>query len=186
MQPGYPLVLASCATDSVALANTVTATSILHGSGVATLPAGALQISSLVKISLRGRISTVVTTPGTLTFDLRFGGVIISSLGALNLNATAQTNASWSLDLLAVIRALGTGSTANALVTGVFTSRALIGNAAAAAGGVTSMVLPDTAPAVGTGFDSSVSQAVNVFATWSVANAANSVQTHQSLIEFKV
>lgn len=186
MLPSYPLVLASASSDGVALTNTLTATSIMPSSAVATVPAGALQIGSLIKILLRGRISTLTAAPGTLTFDMRLGAVIISALGAINLNVTAQVNASFELELLAVIRAIGSGTIANALVTARFNSRALIGSAAVAAGGTGAIVLPDTAPAVGTGFDSTASQAVNVFATWSVANAANSIQVHQALIEMKV
>jgi hypothetical protein len=45
-------------------------------------------------------------------------------------------------------------------------------------------VLPyNAAPAVGTGFDSTAAQLVDLFATWSVANAANSITCHQFLIE---
>lgn len=128
----------------------------------------------------------MTAAPGTLTFDMRLGSVVISALGAINLNTTAQTNASFELELIAVIRALGAGTAANALVTGRFVSRAIIGNGAVSAAGVTAMILPDTAPAVGTGFDSSAAQAVNIFGTWSVANAANSITTHQSITELKV
>ena len=186
MLPSNPLVLSSASADGAALSNTLTATSILPASALATIPAGALQIGSLVKVSLRGRISTVVTTPGTLTFDLRFGSVIVSAFGAMALNTTAQTNAQFEAELWAVIRAIGTGTTANALCTGRFTSRAVIGAGAAGVTGAGVLMLPDTAPAVGTGFDSSAAQPINVFGTWSVANAANSVQIHQALVEFKV
>lgn len=186
MLPAYPLVLASAAADSTALANSTTATTILHGSGLATIPAGILQLGSTIKMLLRGRISTLTATPGTLTFDMRLGAVIISALGALPLNTTAQTNASWELELLATIRALGTGTSANAIVTGRFTSRALVGSVVPASGGDMLIILPDTAPAVGTGFDSSLAQAVNVFATWQTASASNSILTHQSITEIKV
>lgn len=185
MLPAYPLVLASAYADGAALTASVTATSILHGSGKATIPAGTLQLGSMVKATLRGRISNIATTPGTLTLDMRFGAVIISALGALNLNVAANTNASFELEILAVIRALGTGTSANALVTARCTSRALIGSALVAAGGDQTIILPDTAPAVGTGFDSTASQLVDVFGTWSLNNA-NSIQVHQSIIELKV
>lgn len=184
--PVYPLVLASSQADGTALANSVTATNILHGSGIATIPAGSLQIGSTIKILVRGRVSTVVTTPGTLTLDVRFGSVIVFNGGAMALNTTAQTNATWELEALLTIRALGTSTSANALGTGRFVSRAVVGSAAAGTGGAGVLMLPDTAPAVGTGFDSTVAQSVNVFATWSVANAANSIQTHQSIVELKV
>lgn len=186
MLPSYPLVLASASSDGTALTNSITATSIMPVSALATIPAGALQLGSLLKIKLRGRISTVVTTPGTLTLDMRLGGVVISAFGAMALNVTAQTNATWEAELEAVIRALGAGTTANALATGRFVSRAVIGSAAAGSGGTGVLMLPDTAPAVGTGFASSTALSVDCFATWSIANAANSIQVHQALVELKV
>jgi hypothetical protein len=186
MLPSYPLVLASASADGAALANTTTATSIMPASSIPTIPGGTLQIGSLLKVLLRGRISTLTAAPGTLTLDLRLGAVVISAFGAISLNTTAQTNASWEAELLAVIRALGTGTNANALCTGRFTSRALVGSAAVAAGGNGVIVLPDTAPAVGTGFDSSAAQAVNVFGTWSIASSSNSILVHQALVELKI
>jgi hypothetical protein len=184
MMPVYPLILASAVADGAALTNSIVAASILHGSGIGPIPANALQIGSLIKVTLRGRISTVVTTPGTLTLDMRLGGVVISAFGAIPLNVVAQVNAHWEAKLIAVVRAVGSGAAANALCTGVFNSRALVGSPAT--GGIGEVMLPDTAPAVGAGFDSSLAQALNIFATWSVASASNSVQVHQSLIEFKV
>ena len=186
MMPAYPLVLASASADGAALTNSVAAASILHGSGIGALPANALQVGSQIQILLRGRISTVVTTPGTLTFDLRMGGVIISAFGAIALNTVAQVNATFECTFIAVVRSLGSGAGATALCTGRFVSRAMVGSPAAGAGGIGETLLPDTAPAVGTGFDSSAAQALNIFATWSVASASNSIQVHQSLVEFKV
>lgn len=184
--PAYPLVLAASQADSTALTNSTTATTILHGSGVATIPAGILQVGSTIKITLRGRISTVVTTPGTLTLDVRFGAVIVFNGGAISLNTTAQTNATFEAEFILTVRALGTTTSANVLGTGRFSSRATIGSGAAGTTGVYTQLLPETAPAVGTGFDSTAAQAVNVFGTWSVANAANSIQVHQSIVELKI
>jgi hypothetical protein len=186
MLPGYPLILAVGSADGAALTNSLTATSILPGSAVATIPAGALQIGSLIKLTLRGRISTLVTAPGTLTLDVRLGAVVISALGALALNVNAQTNASFELELLARVVSLGAGTVATALCMARFSSRAVIGSPAAGVGGAGVLMLPDTAPAVGAGFDSTSAQAVNVFAAWSVASASNSLQVHQALIELKV
>lgn len=186
MLPAYPLVLAAAQTDGAALANSTTATNILHASGIPTIPAGALQVGSTIKVQVKGRISTLATTPGTLTLDVRFGSVIVFNGGAMTLNTTAQTNATFEFEALLTVRALGTGTSANILGTGRFTSRAVVGSAAAALGGAGTLLLPDTAPAVGTGFDSTAAQSVNVFATWQTANASNSIQTHQSVVELKV
>jgi hypothetical protein len=186
MFPAYPLVLSSSTADSTALTNSTSATTIMPKSALCSIPGGTLQVGSRLRVRLRGRISTVVTTPGTLTLDLRIGGVIVSAFGAMNLNATAQTNAGWDAELEAEIRSVGDGTLATALCTGRFTSRALIGSPAVASGYSGSALLPDTAPAVGTGFDSTAACKVDVFATWSVANAANSIQVHQACVELMV
>lgn len=186
MFPAYPLVLSSSAADSTALANSTTATTILPKTALCSIPGGTLQVGSRLRIRLRGRISTVVTTPGTLTLDMRIGGVVVSAFGAMNLNTTAQTNATWEAELEAEIRSVGDGTTATALCTGRFNSRALIGSAAVAAGYAGAALLPDTAPAVGTGFDSTAACKIDCFGTWSVANAANSIQVHQACVELMV
>ncbi len=186
MLPSYPLILATASGDGPALTNSVTATSIMPVSALATIPAGALQLGSLLKMKLRGRISTLTASPGTLTLDMRLSGIVISAFGAMALNVTAQTNATFEAELEAVIRSLGTGATATALATGRFTSRAVIGSAALGSGGAGVLMLPDTAPAVGTGFASTVAMTVDCFATWSVASASNSIQVHQALVELKV
>jgi hypothetical protein len=186
MLPAYPLVFGSNTADGATLTNSTVAANIMPASGLASIPGGTLQVGSMLKITMRGRISTVVTTPGTLTFDVRFGSVIVSAFGAAALNTTAQTNAQWMLEILAQIRSVGSGTAATALCTAGFISRAVIGSPGAAAGGAGELLLPETAPAVGTGFDSTAAFAVNVFAAWSVANAANSITVHQSLVELKV
>jgi hypothetical protein len=66
---------------------------------------------------------------------------------------------------------------------GIWSSEAVIGSALPSVGGAGAHMLPiSTAPAVGTGFDSTASQAVNLFGTWSLNNA-NSILTHQFTLE---
>lgn len=175
---------ASANADGTALTNTITATSIIPTSAKSTLPSFYFDaIGKALRIRASGRISTVVTTPGTLTLDVRFGSVIVFNGGAISLNTTAQTNATWMLDAILTCRTIGSGTSATMLGVGRFASRAVIGSAAAAAGGVGTWLLPDTAPAAGTGFDSTASQAIDLFATWSVASASNSITLHQLLVE---
>lgn len=159
-----------------ALTNSTTATSLLNGQAKFTLPANLVTIGTKFRIHLGGRISTVVTTPGTLTFDFKFGAVIVLTSGALALNTTAQTNA--NLDVWAELTAFteGSGTAATMYGRGALTSRVGIGSAAVATSGVLTQPFPDTSPAVGTGFDSTVSNVVDVFGTWSVANASNSIR----------
>jgi len=172
--------LIAAAADGAAITNTTTATSLLLGATKYLMPGGFfLYPGQMLRLLASGRISTVVTTPGTLTLDFRVGSVVAFNGGAISLNTTAQTNATWRLEMNMVVRAIGNSTSANILGVGEFTSRAVIGSAAAAAGGVGTWLLPDTAPAVGTGFDSTASAYLDLFATWSVANASNSITLHQ-------
>ena len=181
-------VLITAQTDGTALASSTTPTSLLPAAGRFTLASNFFaNIGKQIRIRACGRVSTVVTTPGTLTMDIRFGTVaapiIVFNGGAMNLNTTAQTNATWELDADLVCRSIGSGTTATVLGIGRFFSRALIGSPAVASGYAGVALLPDTAPAVGTGFDSTITNVVDLFATWSVSNSSNSITLHQFSLE---
>jgi hypothetical protein len=175
--------------DGAAVTNTTTPTSILGGTGTGasqaklTLPANFLYVGRVMKVTAMGRISTVVTTPGTLTLDVRFGAVIVANGGAMSLNIVAKTNVPWWLEWILTCRAIGSGTTSNMMHQGMWTSEAVIGAPLPSAGGASSHLLPNAAPAVGTGFDATAAQTMDLFGTWSVANAANSILTHQYKVE---
>lgn len=171
--------------DGAALTNTVTATSLLPAQAKFTIPANFLaNVGQKLRIKASGRVSTLVTSPGTLTLDVRLGAsTVIFNGGAMNLNIVAQTNATWLYEAILDLRAIGASTAAQFLGVGEWKSRAIIGAVAVASGGVPVTPLPDTAPAVGTGFDSTVANVLDFFATWSVANAANSITLHQFSLE---
>lgn len=167
--------------DSTALASSTTATSILHPAAKFTLPAGIMQIGQKYRMIASGRMGTVVTTPGTLTFEVRLDGTtVVFGSGALALNVVAQTNATWYYEADLTVRAVGASTSGTIIGTGKFISRAsLNAPAVGTTNGVGVVLLPDTAPAVGTGFDSTAAHTIDLFATWSVSNAANTILTHQ-------
>jgi hypothetical protein len=110
--------------------------------------------------------------------DVRFGAVIVANGGAMTINATAKTNVPWFLFWLLTCRAIGGTTSANVMHQGMWTSEAVVGSGIPSAGGAGTAMLPNAAPAVGTGFDSTANQTVDLFATWQTNNA-NSIQTHQ-------
>jgi hypothetical protein len=171
--------------DGTALSNSTTATSILPAHRKPTLnPSFFDQASKSLRITLSGRISTVVTTPGTLTLDVRFGSTVVFNGGAMTLNTTAQTNVNWLLYIFLTARTLGASTSGTAFGQGYFESHAVIGSSAPTSGGAGKHILPyNSAPAVGNGFDMTQAQQIDVFATWSVASSSNSIQVHQGLIE---
>ncbi len=172
--------------DGTALANSTTATSILPaGPAKPTLPNNFFQeVGDRLYVRAAGRMGTVVTTPGTLTLEVRFGGsIVVFGSGAIALNIVAQTNATWMYEAELECRAVGSGTSANLLGIGKFITRAsLNAPAVGTTNGVGTVLLPDTAPAVGSGFDSTAGQAVDFYATWSVANASNTITCHQFAI----
>lgn len=180
--------LINAQSDGAALASSTAVASLLPAAARLTLPSNFFSvIGKALLIKAKGRISTVVTTPGTLQLAINLGTVaspiVVFAGGQMNLNTTAQTNAAWEAEFELTCRAIGSGTAANLMGQGRFMSRALIGSAAVAAGYAGSALLPDTAPAVGTGFDSTVTNVVDLTGQWSVSNAANSIQVHQFSVE---
>lgn len=175
--------------DGTALANSTTATSIIPPAARFTLPSNYFSaIGKQLRIRASGRMGTVVTTPGNITFDVRLGTVatpiIVWNGAASALNIVAQTNATWELEVLLTCRAIGAATTANLIGIGKWISRAsLNAPAVGTTTGVGAVLLPDTAPAVGTGFDSTITNVLDLFATWSIANASNTITLHQYTAE---
>ena len=176
-----PELLVSAQADGAALTNSVSQTSILPTAARAVVAANVLdRIGKRLHLKATGRISTLVTTPGTLLFEVKLGSVVIASSGLLTLNVVAKVNVGWKLDWDMTLRAIGTGTAANFMHQGLWTSEAVIGNPLPTVGGSASHVLPyNTAPVVGTGFDSTAAAILDLFATWSSASASNSIQLHQ-------
>jgi hypothetical protein len=168
--------------DGAALTASTTATSLLHATAKLSIPPHFFRIGKMLKVTAQGRISNIVTTPGTLTLDLRMGptaNIIVANGGAMALNAVAKTNVPFWMEWLLTCRAVGNGTAANLMHQGQFQSESVVGSAAGVAGCI---MMPAATPAVGTGFDSTVSMLCDLFATWSLNNA-NSIQVHQFKIE---
>jgi hypothetical protein len=184
MRQIYSAIVSASNQDGAALANSTTATSLLPAIAKPTFAANALYIGKMFRLRATGRISTLVTTPGTLNLVLRLGSVAAFDSGAMSLNTTAQINVNWDLDALLTVRAVGSGTSANLIGQGQWRSHAVIASPAPTAGGAGAHMLPyNAAPAVGTGFDSTAAQTVDLFGHWSVANAANSITCHQFVLE---
>jgi hypothetical protein len=167
--------------DGSALANSTTPTNLLPASALeAAFGIGYWERGKVLAFDFSGRISTVVTTPGTLALALRLGTVDVFASGAMTLNTTAQTNVHWRLSGELVCRAAGSGSATTFMPKGCrFESHAVIGSPAPTAGGAGAHMLPyNAAPAVGSGLDFTGDQKLTLMATWSVANASNSIQLH--------
>lgn len=169
--------LITAQTDGPAL-TAAAAASALPGAAKFTFPASLMKIGDEFLIEAAGRISCVVTTPGTARFDVRFGSTIVFDSLAMNLNTTAQTNVPWYLRIRMTCRSIGNSTSATLFGLGTFASPAVVGSPTVATGGSGQLVLPNTtAPAVGSGFDSTVSNVIDLFFTQTVATGSMTVHT---------
>ncbi len=158
-----------------------TAKTIINPQALYTLPAGYLSIGKKLRIQVQGGIGTLVTTPGTITFQVMLGSVIAFTTGAIQLNATAHTNIPFWLDISLTCQAIGNGTTAKFMGQGQATGQMLTATAGQTDGANSHTVLmtPNTAAAQGTGFDSTTAQIVDFFAGFSISSASNTVKIEQ-------
>lgn len=179
----WQAVLISAQSDGSALVSSTAETSLLPTQAKYTLPANFLgDVGQALRVRAMGRVS-LQATPGTLTFRMKFGSIIVATTGALVLNTGAKTSVTWILDWDLTVRTVGGVTAATIMHSGQWQSEAVVGSAAAGAGGASSHIFPLTAPAVGTGFDSTIANQIDLTGQWSTSSATNSIQLHTYKLE---
>lgn len=153
------------------------AASALPAAAKYTLPTNFFAIGKQLLVKASGRISSVITTPGTARFDVRFGATVVwDGLAVLLDTVAAHANVGWTLEVLLTCRAIG--ATANLIGQGIWPCEDILGVPAAAPKGVLTAILPwNSAPAVGNNFDSTATQQVDLFFTQTAATG--SMTLHQ-------
>jgi hypothetical protein len=172
--------------DAGTLFNTyTTAKSIINPNALYTLPANFFRPGRMLRVWATGGISNIVTTPGTVNFQVKLGTVAAFDTGALQLNASAHVTLPFWLEILLTCRAIGSGTLANLMGQAQVIGRmfTLTAGQTDDAQGMQTLLAPATAPAVGTGFDSTVSNVVDLWAGFSISNAGNGVQVQQYRLE---
>jgi hypothetical protein len=172
MPKGFYETLETAAGDGTAV-TAAAATTLLPAAAKYTLrPNYFNYVGKQLLLIAHGRESTVITTPGTLRFDIRLGGTVVwDSLAVALATAEAYTNVAWKLEVLLTCRAIG--SSANLIGIGTLTAHNIAGAPATMPKGALVAPLPwNTAPAVGSNFDSTASQQVDLFFTQTVATGS--------------
>ncbi len=148
------------------------------------LPTNYFYVGKIWRITLAGRLSNAATTPGTARFDVRMGPsgtIVVYDTGALILNQIIKTTVPFLMEIMLTCRAIGAGTATNFMGVGRLTSESIVGSPANSAGGNGALLCPVGAPAVGTGFDNTAANAVDMFFTQTVATGSMTV--HQYMIE---
>lgn len=163
---------AVAAIDGPAIGNTNVQTSLLPANGIVTIPGGSMGVGAAIRQTVTGRFSNRAAAPGNFTFDVKLGGALVWTSGALALGAALRTNVAFWLELLLTCRTNGP----NATVFGV-------GLLHVDAGGQGHYMLPSAAPVASAPFDATIDRDLDVFATWSVADPGNTMTMHQYLAQ---
>lgn len=162
------------------------ATSLLNVQEKLAMYAGFWYVGRALRITAYGQLGNIVTTPGTLTIDVRMGptsNIIVFNGAAMQLSSTAHTTLPFELEIVLTCRAVGTSTSSNLIGQGHMTAQSLSLTAVAdSATTPATLLLPNTTPTVGTGFDYSVSMTMDLFGTFSLSNA-NAIQVQQYLVE---
>ena len=154
-----------------------TAKTVIPATSLITLPANYFKIGKALEIDVWGGVGTLVTTPGTITFQVMIGAAIAWTSGAIQLNATAHTDLPFHLAIKLVCRTIGSGTSATLMGMGEI-GGVMFTRTAGQVDGVNSATIlevPATTPAVGAGFDSTIANILDFFAGFSISNAANTV-----------
>jgi hypothetical protein len=157
------------------------ATATAASSGFISLPPGFFQVGSTLEINIVAGISNRVTGPDSFTVQVMVGSVIAFTSGAVNLTTTAHTTIPCFIKILLTCRSVGNGTLAT-LMGQSFMSGIMVCQGASVAdnaAGSGNAMAPNTAPAVGTGFDSTVANTLDLFVAQSVSNAGNGFQLQQ-------
>lgn len=171
-----------------------TAKTVINQEALYPIGANSLSLGDSYVIEIDGAISTLVTTPGTITFQVNFAGpIVVWTSGAIQLNATAHTTLPFrlkinlSVQLLnttvggAVAKFAGQGVLQGPMFTKTIAATDLWGRVSAADAAVSDvmMMVPGTAPALGAAFDSTVGQTFDFFTGFSISSASNGIQIWQ-------
>lgn len=181
---GWVETVVTAQSAGTALSSFTTAVSALPTAARWKLPAGSINLGDMLKVEFAGQISNVVTAQPTFTFQFMLGptsNIIAFTTGAVTCSTTAHTSVPVMGEFTLTCRSVGNGTTATLMGQGRLFSQAFVASGATADGaaGHTMLMAPNTTPAVGTGFDSTVDNWADLFVACSVSNAGNAFTLQQ-------
>lgn len=158
-----------------------TAKTVINQEALMDIGRNSIVVGTSYTVTVSGGISNIVTTPGTITFQVMFGSIVVWTSGAIQLNATAHTTLPFRLIVDLTCQLVNTtvgGAIAKFNGIGVL-SGVMFTKTAAQVDGVNSetvITVPVTAPALGTAFDSTISQTMDFWAGFSISAGGNGIQ----------
>jgi hypothetical protein len=188
-QPAFVDVLGTLTVAGSNFASFTTAKTVLPTNALCVLPPGYWTIGRCLEVDVWGLLANIVTTPGTVTFQIMLGSIVVFTSGAIQMDATSHTANPFWFHALLVCRTVGSGTSAafmgQSWVMGAqFTKTATtvdvdrgvnVGFTAGAETTDAAILGPETTPTVGTGFDSTASSTLDFWVGFSISQPTNNV-----------
>jgi hypothetical protein len=162
-----------------------TAKSVINPAALVTLPPNYLTLGKQFRIKASGGISNIVTAQPTFTFQVMMGSIVVHTSGAILTTTTAHAVIPFDYEVIMRVDSLGSGTAAKFLAQGwlrgiMFVISGAVADPTLGAGLIP---CPNTAPAVGTGFDSTIANILDFWVGISVSSVSNGIQIYQYTVE---
>lgn len=156
------------------------------------IPAFYMTTGRTLRIWAFGVNSNVVTTPGTLIFRVRWGGVggtVLLASAAIGLDTTARTNALWCLSAFVTCRSIGASgsfmsggwvSVVNVLASVGISNNGVFNNLVSMLGSAGAPIASGNAAVT---VDTTTAKLLSVTATFSVSTSPTNLTCQQRVIE---
>lgn len=158
-----------------------TAKSVINAQALYSLPTNFWSIGRVVEIHVEAGLSNIATTPGTIAFQVMMGTIVAFTSGNMIFNDSAHTLLPIGIDINLTCRAVGASTSANLMgqmwIKGIQLTLAADQVDATNTSGV--YAGPVTAPAVGTGFNSTIANILDFWVGFSTSDAGNGITIHQ-------
>lgn len=162
-----------------------TAKTVINPQALVTLPPNYFYPGKMLRIKVQGGISNVVTSQRTFTFQVMMGSIVVHTSGAITTTTTAHTLIPFDYEVLLRCDSVGSGTAAKFLAQGKLTGIMWVVSGATAdlATTMPTIMCPNTAPAVGTGFDSTIANILDFWVGLSASESTTGIQIYNYTAE---
>lgn len=180
-----PVAGTNYTTFSTAKSMLTSATATEASAGYTTLSPNFFQRGGAARITLHGDMSGV--SGNTITFQVMVGSVIAFTTGALKVTTTTNVTLPLISQFLLTCRSQGNGTLATLMGTSWHQGPGIVAPGATPGANYTAgsyvAIGPETASAVGTGFDSTVPNSLDLFVAMGTSAAGNAYKLQQYWVE---
>ena len=178
-------VIANQIAAGTSLNTYTTAKSVINPQALVSLPPNYLFPGKQLRVTAVMGISNVVTSQRTFTFQVMCGTIVVWTSGAITTTTTAHTLIPAKLVVDLRVDSVGSGTAAKFLGQGILTGQMWVysGATADSTAGLATLMVPNTTPAVGTGFDSTIANVLDFWVGLSASESTTGLQVFEYYVE---